>query len=76
MVKHLYVTLGFHIEGLFHRGLLHEYRDVTIQYIYLFMGITHHASGYEDAAQADNHAAHQKEAADDHHHFDLVFQIL
>lgn len=73
MMKHLNITLCLYIEGLFHGGLLDKNRDISIQDIYLFLGITYHTSSNDYAAKADDHAAYEKEAADDHYHFNLVF---
>ena len=76
VVEHLYMTLGFHIEGFFHGGAVDQYRHVAVQYIYFLLCICNHRPCRPDTAHADDDAAGKEERTDDADQFDFIFQIL
>ncbi len=76
VVEHFHMALGFHIEGLVHRGAVDQYGHVAVQYIYFLLCICHHRPCCPYTAHADDDAAGKEERTDDADQFDFIFQIL
>lgn len=67
MVEHLDMTTGFNIKCFFHRGALHQYRHITVQYIDFLLCVCHHAPCRPNARHTDNHASYDDRHADNPH---------
>lgn len=44
MVEHLDMALCLHIQRFLHRGAVHQYGHVAVQYIHLLLRVRHHAA--------------------------------
>ena len=73
MVEHLDMALCLHIQRFLHRGAVHQYGHVAVQYIHLLLRVRHHAARRPDARHRDDDAAHEERRADDAHQLDFVF---
>ena len=76
LVEHFHMTLGFHIQRLFHRTSIHENRHISVKDIDLLVGIIDHCPGCPDAGDTDDDAARQEKGTDNQHQLDFVFEIL
>ena len=76
MVEHLDMALCLHIQRFLHRGAVHQYGHVAVQYIHLLLRVRHHAARRPDARHRDDDAAHEERRADDAHQLDFVFVQL
>lgn len=73
VVEHLDMALCLHIQRFLHRGAVHQYGHVAVQYIHLLLRVRHHAARRPDARHRDDDAAHEERRADDAHQLDFVF---